>query len=634
MSANWTEKEWRDHIENRRRNSAGWQLVHILGSLRLAMLLLFSILIACAIATFAESKFTAQVAQIYIYKAPWFIVWLGVLCINLFCVTLTRWPWRRKHFGFVITHYGIIILLIGAAWGQKGGFEANVTLREGEGQTRDLVLNRTVLQIQGGRDMGAYKVPLEVAVRPPTPERPKSIRLLDSPLRLRVEAYSSLEERPEVVASPLMKQGSGVALEFRSAMMTQSLPVRLVQNPGEMSRSDFFGRAQIELLDALPDRTGAKPPEKVLRETQVVFAKGSESIITPLRGGEATGYRFGLQIPADGEPQVVIELAGLPTPGGRQTRRETFPLSAVLGKSVTLSGETTELLVRDYWPDMEMREGRPVTKSQEPNNPAILVLLSGEVGESKPLLELAVSQEDGQNVLRYQMSRSGVITASGQAVMGESFQLGWADWKATVQAAFPSATLTQNLTPIPGDPAKNEEAVPGVLARLVSPSGEAGEAQWIPSGRGMTLRLGQETAFVGFGLEVYKLPFTLELLKFEVPRYRGSTKPSDFRSTVRFLDDRTQESAEALIRMNHPAGFPQGFWLTALGKNYKFSQAKWNSQDLKETTLQVLHDPGWPLKWIGSLLICIGIGIMFYAPKPSQKLRRKQTAPQTEKASA
>ncbi len=36
------------------------------------------------------------------------------------------------------------------------------------------------------------------------------------------------------------------------------------------------------------------------------------------------------------------------------------------------------------------------------------------------------------------------------------------------------------------------------------------------------------------------------------------------------------------------------------------------SADLKETTLQVLHDPGWLYKWIGSLGIIIGIVIMFY----------------------
>ena len=80
-------------VAERCRRSAGWRLIHALGSLQLALLLLATIAIACAIATFAESGFSAKVAQAYIYKAPWFILWLGVLCVNLFAVTLTRWPW-------------------------------------------------------------------------------------------------------------------------------------------------------------------------------------------------------------------------------------------------------------------------------------------------------------------------------------------------------------------------------------------------------------------------------------------------------------------------------------------------------------------------------------------------------------
>ncbi len=37
-----------------------------------------------------------------------------------------------------------------------------------------------------------------------------------------------------------------------------------------------------------------------------------------------------------------------------------------------------------------------------------------------------------------------------------------------------------------------------------------------------------------------------------------------------------------------------------------------------QTTLQVLYDPGWLLKWLGSLGICVGIAIMFYWKPNSQ----------------
>ena len=79
-----------------------------------------------------------------------------------------------------------------------------------------------------------------------------------------------------------------------------------------------------------------------------------------------------------------------------------------------------------------------------------------------------------------------------------------------------------------------------------------------------------------------------------------------------FKNLKTGEEKSGLIRMNHPASYPGGLLATITGFNHKFSQAEWNPQDLKETTLQVLYDPGWLLKWIGSLAICLGIATMFY----------------------
>jgi hypothetical protein len=619
MSANWTEKEWRQHIENRRQGSAIWQFIHILGSLRLAMVLLFTILVACAVATLYESKFTAQVAQVYVYKSQWFIFWLAVLCINLFCVTLTRYPWRKKHTGFVITHYGIIVMLIGAAIGQKLGFEANVTLRVGGGATRDLVINRTIMQVQSGTDRLAYKIPINVHVGPPTPERPKDFSLPGSKLRLRIDNYSTLGEAPELIASPLPNSGAGVALEFSSGMMAQSVPVLLTRLPEEASHNDFFGRARIELLDQLPDRSAVAAANRDFEETQVVFAKAEP--VVALRKGKASGYRLALVLEGV-TPKVIVEAPHRPSPGMGHAapKREMFELSAVMGKPFSLAGETVKIHVQEYWPDMEMKDGRPESKSNEPNNPAVMVTLTGVNEGEKPLLEIAPAEGGG---IVYQVSRAGAIEASGKAAVGEAFQLGWADWKALVKQALPNAMINKRLVPMEETKATGD-LTPGISARLFDRRTKTqGDAEWVPSGRGVMVRLGEESAFVGFGLEVHKLPFTLELLKFEVPRYPGTQTPSDFQSTVRFTDSATGKTMDALIHMNYPASFPESFLQTALGRNFKFSQAQWNAKDLNETTLQVLHDPGWPLKWTGSLAICIGIAIMFYGKPASSAKGRK-----------
>ncbi len=115
-------------IKHRRETSAFWMAVHLLGSLNVAVVLLVSIAGMIAFATFMESRFDTAVARYYIYDNPLFTAWLIVLVLNLLCAAFTRWPWQRKHVGFVVTHAGIILMLTGAMVGRAWGFEAFVTL--------------------------------------------------------------------------------------------------------------------------------------------------------------------------------------------------------------------------------------------------------------------------------------------------------------------------------------------------------------------------------------------------------------------------------------------------------------------------------------------------------------------------
>jgi hypothetical protein len=128
-----------------------------------------------------------------------------------------------------------------------------------------------------------------------------------------------------------------------------------------------------------------------------------------------------------------------------------------------------------------------------------------------------------------------------------------------------------------------------------------------------------EVIKIGFGMETKLIPIAVSLLNFEVPFDEGTKTPANYKATVRFDDMKTQATGNALIEMNTPAIFPNELWRAWTGFTYKFSQAGWNPENLNETTLQVLYDPGWFFKWTGSLMICIGIGIMFYYKPSSAK---------------
>src|SRR5437773_214073 len=106
-----------------------WTIAKKLGSLWFAILLLVVIILASILGTICETRFNADVAQKYIYNAPWFNIWLSALCVNLFCAAIVRCrPPKRHLIGFYITHAGIITLLIGSMIDRVWGIEGYVHL--------------------------------------------------------------------------------------------------------------------------------------------------------------------------------------------------------------------------------------------------------------------------------------------------------------------------------------------------------------------------------------------------------------------------------------------------------------------------------------------------------------------------
>ncbi len=585
--------ERRRMVQERCRISPGWRLIHALGSLQLALVLLATIAIACAVATFTESGFSAKIAQAYIYKAPWFMVWLGVLCVNLFAVTLTRLPWERKHLGFIITHYGIILLLIGAMVGLHTGFEGNVTLRKDQPPIARLTTNRSVIQLESPADSYLYLLPFDSEIARPSGEKPRVFPVPGTKLRVVADDHApSLIRKPKVVPAENADAGPVVHLRLSSPVVGRDVEMPLALAGGDSAEEDFFGMAKVRLLRKFPPQA---PPGK--KETRMVFGK-----FAPVADPSAQASAVQIRLSEDGSKVGIFDPAGS---GATYLREE------IMKKPVTEAGVV--VVVEDYWPEFAMEGGRPVSRSDQPNNPAILVRLGEQaVGDSQPSLELIAGPESA----RYRISRGGQAYAEGIARPGEPFSLGWADWRAEVVAASEKAVIAYDI--MPGEASDQEPPTPGFRARLEGPDGARGPDRWVESGQITSLTDVKNVVRIGYGLETKSLPFTLRLLNFEVPRDEGTDTPSNFLATVEFKDSRTGETKTGVAQMNRPASFPGTLLANITGINYKFSQAEWNPRNLDETTLQVLYDPGWLFKWLGSLAICIGIAIQFYGkPKSS-----------------
>ena len=99
-------------------------------SLKLAVVMIFSMAFTLGYATFVEAAYGTPVVQFFVYQTWWFNTLNFILGVNIFCAAARRYPWKRYQTGFVITHIGLLTLLIGAAIGRKYGVDAQIPIFE------------------------------------------------------------------------------------------------------------------------------------------------------------------------------------------------------------------------------------------------------------------------------------------------------------------------------------------------------------------------------------------------------------------------------------------------------------------------------------------------------------------------
>ena len=631
-------------------------------SLKLAVILLAVLIVAAIAGTIYESSFDAKVARAYIYGAPWFNFWLILLGANLTVSALSRWPWRKHHVAFLVTHLGIITLLTGSLIGRIWGTEGTITLFKGEPATNRLLVDEHQLRVRDTDGVvKGYRA--EFLHHLPTVQQPRQLGLLASGARLSIIDYASAVEGKLNPRS--LKDGGAPALHFTisTAMMNQHLDSWLLADDSQHG-SFSMGLANIELKrgaahdlahvgrEGSPSRPSseseANPRDSAvdLEESIFAFSKAPEEQIGRVAKGGSTGAKVRLEIKG-ARARVIISLGD---------REAVFDVADNLGRDLPLEGTSFTLKIDNFWPDFRIADGKPSSISDQPNNPAVLVTIRGKgvpissnasnlhgVGKDLPTTggppTMPAPGQEAPNHLTLFMADDGAISyrlvsrktgeSIGQIDIDKPLTTGWADWQLKIDKVMPHAETWTDFAP-----AKSDEATDlpdGVRIRLEQ-NGETFE-QWVPAGWQITVPTSPSETQVAYGWKTVPLPVGLELLNFEVQRNEGSDSPAGFKSTLRVS---TADGASAIgsCWMNNPFSFPGAWWRTWTGFTYKISQASWNPKNLNQSTVQILRDPGWLFKWIGSLLIVSGVFMMFYLrPYRKQTVGRPilPQAPATQK---
>ena len=136
------------------------RVIKATASLKLAVVVILSLGMVAAIGTIVESKYDAVTAQKWVYNSPYMYVIVCLLCVNLIGVMVDRWPWKRRHTGFLMAHVGILITILGAWVTKEFGIDGSLQVSVGQ-------KNRFVILSQPELTVASYwmKAPPEVLLR-------------------------------------------------------------------------------------------------------------------------------------------------------------------------------------------------------------------------------------------------------------------------------------------------------------------------------------------------------------------------------------------------------------------------------------------------------------------------------------
>ena len=284
-------------------------MIKMLGSLKIAVVVILGLCAVVATGTFVESKYDAMAASKWVYRTWWLYSLLLLLIVNLTAVMVDRWPWQKKHAPFIMAHIGIITLLIGAAITVKFGLDGTMRVEIG-GKAHSVSVGGTELSLYSSFDgqnyARIYKEPVDFFLDY-SAAKPLSIATDDGDIHfLEYLPYAAAEQKVSAVQDDRL--GAGVRLQLsnprvhfvqwlvqRSAQETQQKdlgPARVNLVPKERFPQQGTGRNELFLS---PDRDGLRyliSYKDESRKTLKGFVKEGESVQTGWMGIELKIIRF------------------------------------------------------------------------------------------------------------------------------------------------------------------------------------------------------------------------------------------------------------------------------------------------------------------------------------------------------
>jgi len=644
-----------------------------LASLKVAVSLLIVLGVVLATATVLESKFGREWAQWYCYTSGWFIGLIAALCLNIASAMLIRFPWKkpmivfvllqtvlmvlmyfsytswfagsamtlwpilsclivlsllvlmatlivapsqRHQIGFLVTHAGVLALMAGALQTSLLGIEGRLAFAEGDQENMIVLNDRCQLTVSKQGAAGGMEEVAKASFRPGPVNWPES-KVIDfgqiDGLGIRVVKFYPRAER----ASAWIEDESGQ------------------------------GPAALRLALLGPDGKSVDEQWLSLNQPGGAIALAQMAVSLLPAASEAMLEDFLHPPKLEKNPTGILSIH-------YEGEMHRIDVGESLGKKVAVGESGIEVEIVEYLPDAKgSGNGRFVSASNMPRNP-LLELLVYLPGATTPAREIAIAKVPSLSLdgvlrrvlpVKFWYHHPSVMAGAGVEFMqtpdgklfgrvavedskrsldevkqGDQVELD-AGFKLSLLEYLPHAHEEIGFKPV-ADETQGAEA-----AALVEVSADdtvqhvwlrRGDRQfgfrWVETSNGAhQLALGYEDYHLGYSLKLH------DFVREENPGRMGN---ASFASTVQLIDTSKTIRPEDIderheISMNHP--LTHGI--------FTFYQSSYNEVGGREASiLSVAYDPGRFLKYLGSIVICVGMFVMFYIRSRAPRKMSAKTA--------
>ena len=578
-------------------------LFRCLASLRLAVLLLVVLAVLLACTTVVEALRGTEYVQWYVYHGVWFIALLVILAANVLAAALVRFPWKRRHLGFLSTHLGVLVLLGGSLQTFVGGIEGRLPFAEGDTADKIVIRDRSLLKAVLHGEHGPASTEFAFSAGP-----------FDWP--------------------------EGKTLEFGQA---EGIGLTVLR----------FYRHAVEEVSWVPGASGLGSPALEF----AFHAPGGKTISQQWLAGSQLGGDVEIG-PADFKllttsvDSMVGDFLDPPLAGAGDDgvlsmcyEDQVFHVDVKgnVGKKVPLGETGASVEIVEHLADAVVGTAdRLVSRGTEPRNP-MLDLLAHLPGRDEPIRQVAFarfpalnldrshgrtcpvkfwyyhpafSAEPGAEFLQAPDGRlycrvgaGGEYLSRGEVKRGDRIET-WAGFSVSILQYVPHARREVSFLRVPG----TGEDSPGLeAAALVELSlDDETEQVWIQrNGQERMIQTPEGVLVLTFAYDQLPLGFSLKLLDFKHGLNPGRVGDASFASSVQLVDSARGLDEKRKVSMNNPL----------VHDKFTFYQSSFNrlGDGRDVSILSVSHDPGRFLKYLGSLMVCVGTFVVFYMRRHSTR---------------